>query len=417
MEIFKQNKNLQLLLLSSFVNRFGDVIFDLFIIWKITINNNSIMDAVYLLSGSFIFRAVLAMFSGIVVDRFNKKKLILIANVSSIIIITLFAFNFNTFLENINICLILILTNNINNEIFYRSSLAIGAEISDKPTFIRYQSISSIASKSIDIMGSAIVGLLIAIIPDLLIFIIDIFTFLCSSLFIIKIKYVCLNNKSIKQSNNIIFNIIDDIKVSIHYIYNEKFIRYFTIIMCVLNLAYGFIPNILPLIFSAENNSSISYGIIKSSITIGSVLGLILVTKFGNKVSLLFKISMLGCAICMLSMLLPLSMILIILLFLSYGFFDAITQPLFSYTVSSIDNKIRSKVLGGIDTIILLSPSLGMYLGTIIIQYNYYWGFVFLATIFIIALLLILKSEDLNHIEVANSESMKQQDSYENHHN
>lgn len=192
MEIFKQNKNLQLLLLSSFVNRFGDVIFDLFIIWKITINNNSIMDAVYLLSGSFIFRAVLAMFSGIVVDRFNKKKLILIANVSSIIIITLFAFNFNTFLENINICLILILTNNINNEIFYRSSLAIGAEISDKPTFIRYQSISSIASKSIDIMGSAIVGLLIAIIPDLLIFIIDIFTFLCSSLFIIKIKYVGL---------------------------------------------------------------------------------------------------------------------------------------------------------------------------------------------------------------------------------
>lgn len=408
METFKQNKNLKLLLLSSFVNRFGDVIFDLFIIWKITINNNSIMEAVYLLSGSFIFRALLAMFSGIVVDRFNKKKLILIANVSSIIIIALFAFNFNTFLENVNICLILILANNINNEIFYRSSLAIGAEISDKPTFIRYQSISSIASKSIDIMGSAIVGLLIAIIPDLIIFIIDIFTFLCSSLFIIKIKYVC-SNKSIKQSNNIIFNIIDDIKVSIHYIYNEKFIRYFTIIMCLLNLAYGFIPNILPLIFSAENNSSISYGIIKSSITIGSVLGLILVTKFGNKVSLLFKISMLGCAICMLSMLLPLSMILIIILFLSYGFFDAITQPLFSYTISSIDNNIRSKVLGGIDTIILLSPSLGMYLGTIIIQYNYYWGFVFLATIFILALLLIFKSDDLNHIEVAKSESVKQQ--------
>lgn len=74
MKIFKQNKNLQLLLLSSFVNRFGDVIFDLFIIWKITINNNNIMDAVYLLSGSILFRAILAMFSGIIIDKFNKKN-------------------------------------------------------------------------------------------------------------------------------------------------------------------------------------------------------------------------------------------------------------------------------------------------------------------------------------------------------
>ncbi len=400
MKIFKQNKNLQLLLLSSFVNRFGDVIFDLFIIWKITINNNNIMDAVYLLSGSILFRAILAMFSGIIIDKFNKKKLILIANSLSIIIITLFALNFDVLLLNVKICLILILLNNINNEIFYRSSLAIGAEMSDKPTFIRYQSITSFTSKTIDIMGSAIVGLLIAIIPDILIFAIDISSFLCSSLFIIKINYVCFNNSIKNDKRKLIFNILDDVKVSIHYIYKMKFLRYFIIIMCVLNLAYGFIPNILPLMFSTEYNSSISYGIIKSAITIGSMFGLILVTKFGNRVSMLFKISMIGCTICMLFMLLPLDMIFVIILFLSYGFFDAITQPLFSYTVSSIDSSIRSKVLGGIDTIILLSPSLGMYLGTIAMQYNYSCGFIFLAMIFIVALFLITKSNDLNHIEV-----------------
>lgn len=71
----KFNKNLKYLLCSSIVNKLGDVFFDLFIIWKIAVSSN-VMNAVYLLSGSILFRAILAMFSGILVDRFNKKYLI-----------------------------------------------------------------------------------------------------------------------------------------------------------------------------------------------------------------------------------------------------------------------------------------------------------------------------------------------------
>ena len=85
MNYLNRNRNLILLLLSSIINKFGDVFFDLFIIWEITIRYNNIMDAVYLLSGSILFRAVLAMFSGIIADRFDKKKLILIAETYGIV--------------------------------------------------------------------------------------------------------------------------------------------------------------------------------------------------------------------------------------------------------------------------------------------------------------------------------------------
>lgn len=140
----------------------------------------------------------------------------------------------------------------------------------------------------------------------------------------------------------------------------------------------------------------------KSSITAGSIGGLFLVLKAGNKVSSLFKISMLGSAACMLFMLLPLNAIFLQLLFFVYGFFDAITQPLFSYTIASIDDSLRGKVMGGIDTIILLSPSLGMFIGSIIMQYNVSLVFIYLSVIFLIPFIIICVNHDLNQIELEN---------------
>ena len=407
MNYLNRNRNLILLLLSSIINKFGDVFFDLFIIWEITIRYNNIMDAVYLLSGSILFRAVLAMFSGIIADRFDKKKLILFANLSSIIIILSFAFGFNYYISNVNVCLLLILANNVNNEIFYRSSLAMGAEFSDKLTFIRFQSMIGIANKIIDVIGSAIIGLLIALIPYSAIFLLDVLTFICSSLFVMQIHYVYQKRNITMHRKHIFQSVIADVKTAMNYIYKKKYFRYFTLIMFILNLAYGFIPNILPLVFSAENNNSMTFGIIKSAITLGSLLGLLLVAKCGNKVSRLFKISMIGCAMCMIFMILPVNTFLLVFLFLSYGFFDAITQPLFSYTISSIDKDIRSRVLGGIDTIILLSPSIGMFIGTVIMQVNHWMGFIYLAVIFILAFLLMCLNDNLNQLEVKDAGSYK----------
>ena len=109
----------------------------------------------------------------------------------------------------------------------------------------------------------------------------------------------------------------------------------------------------------------------------------------------------------MIFMILPVNTFLLVFLFLSYGFFDAITQPLFSYTISSIDKDIRSRVLGGIDTIILLSPSIGMFMGTVIMQVNHWMGFIYLAVIFILAFLLMCLNDNLNQLEVKDAGSYK----------
>jgi hypothetical protein len=69
--------------------------------------------------------------------------------------------------------------------------------------------------------------------------------------------------------------------------------------------------------------------------------------------------------------------------------------------------------LGGIDTIILISPSLGMYIFTKIMNVNKELGYTGIAAVFIIALLIILFSHDLNSIEVS-SNSMQSAESASN---
>lgn len=390
------------MLLSIIINNFGDVLFDLFIIWSITRKTDNILNAVYLIGSSILFRAILSLFVGILIDHKNKKKLIVFTNISSALIVFLFFINFEFIIDRIWLSLLLILLNNINNEIFSKSYLILGSELFDKEKFIKFQSTYTIAVRIINVFGSAIVGFLIAYLSEKFIFGLDILTFFISAVLIIKVKYTYIAKESnLKGIIQILEEIKFDVKYTFKSIYKISFLKKFVMLMFILNIAYGFIPYILPLIISNNNNSSILLGGLKSAITIGEILGLFLVVKLGRYVSILFKVSMVGCAIIMFSLINISNMNIIIIIFLLYGALDSITQPLFSYTVSSIDEESRGRILGGIDTLILISPSLGMWIGTKLMNINYNVGLLFLSSIFIIALILILTSKDFNGIRIS----------------
>lgn len=390
------------MLLSIIINNFGDVLFDLFIIWSITRKTDNILNAVYLIGSSILFRAILSLFVGILIDHKNKKNLIIFTNISSALIVFLFFINFEFIIDRIWLSLLLILLNNINNEIFAKSYLILGSELFDKEKFIKFQSTYTIAVRIINVFGSAIVGFLIAYLSEKFIFGLDILTFFISAVLIIKVKYTYIAKESnLKGIIQILEEIKFDVKYTFKSIYKISFLKKFVMLMFILNIAYGFIPYILPLIISNNNNSSILLGGLKSAITIGEILGLFLVVKLGRYVSILFKVSMVGCAIIMFSLINISNMNIIIIIFLLYGALDSITQPLFSYTVSSIDEESRGRILGGIDTLILISPSLGMWIGTKLMNINYNVGLLFLSSIFIIALILILTSKDFNGIRIS----------------
>lgn len=396
-------KNYLAILTSIVINNFGDVLFDLFIVWNITNSSGDVMNAVYLLGSSILFRAVIALFIGLLVDRKNKKRLIILSNISSALIIACFAFSYPYVLEHIGLGIFFILLNDINNEVFGRSYLLMASEIFSQEEFIKFRAGYTIINRIVIIAGSSIVGFLVALIPEKTIFVIDILTFAVSAGCIGLVKY---GNPDIKHDirgnfTDTIKGIRDDFCRMSSEMITNPFIKKFIVIMFILNLAYGYIPEILPVKIADGLSNAAILGLIKSFMAGGEILGLAMVSRKGSQVSRLFKISMLGNALCMMVLMLAQNSYAILVCFFMYGFLDSITQPLFSYTVTTIDEKDRGKIMGGIDTVILLSPSAGMYLFTRLMRISDTIGYISVAAVFIVAFLIIQSSRELNHIVVA----------------
>ena len=89
-KIFIKNNDFQTLMISILISFVGDTLFDLFIVWKVTYDSGNIMNAAYMIGGSLAFRGILSLIVGIMIDRFNKKKLMIAVNSISGAIIFLF---------------------------------------------------------------------------------------------------------------------------------------------------------------------------------------------------------------------------------------------------------------------------------------------------------------------------------------
>lgn len=281
--------------------------------------------------------------------------------------------------------------------------MLISSEIFDKETFVKFQAKYSAINRIVIIARSSIIGFLIAVLSYKAILVIAILSFVISGLLIFSIEYI--SRKEIKEVELNFFQqgisrLVEDVKYMAHEIRTNKFITRFIVIMFILNLAYGYIPYILPIKISTERVNPIMLGLIKSTISRGEIIGLVFISRFGEKVSTLFKISMLGNATIMIFLGVLDSFVLICFCFFLYGILDSLTQPFFSYTVSMIDEKNRGKILGGIDALILLSPSLGMFFLSKIMEYSKLMGYYTLASIFIVSYVIMCLSFYLKNINL-----------------
>lgn len=338
---------------------------------------------------------------------FKKKMLIVLSNISSALIIVCFAFSYSYILKHIGIGIFFILLNDINNEIFGRSYLVMASELFSQEVFIKFRAGYTIINRVVVIAGSSIVGFLVALISERTIFFIDILTFVISAgcIGFVKYKHTAMPNETQRSVAGIIKDLRGDLGRMLSEMVTNPFIKKFIVIMFILNLAYGYIPEILPVKLADDLSSAVILGMIKSSMAVGEILGLAFVSRKGSQVSRLFEISMVGNACCMLMLAFTQSRYVILMIFFAYVFLDSITQPMFSYTVTMIDEADRGKVMGGIDTVILMSPSIGMYMFARLMRLNNLAGYICVAGVFIAALLIILFSKELNHIVVKSENS------------
>ena len=390
-------KNRNLLISAIAINNMGDIIFDLFIVWGLSSATGQFMNAVYVIGTSVAFRAILSFFVGSKYDKHSKKKMMVISHISSIIIISCFGLLWGLVKRYVAIGLVFVLLNDINNELFSRSYISMTSDIFDENQYIKFQSHSNIVIRIISVGGAALAGTLIEHVSEHTVFIIDIVTYLVSLLLITKVNY---KEKVMSNtlSRGIIKTITSDIKYTLMTVWHSSYLLAFIVLMFVLNLAYGYIPQILPVFIANITESATLLGVLKSSMTIGEIVGLALVSKLSQYVSATFKVSMLLNVFIIMAIYFIENPYLLVVCFVLYGFSDSLTQPLFGYTVSNLDNANRGKLLGGIDAIIMFSPSIGIYAISAISTYKEFLGGIILSVIFVIGFLIVSFNKNMQHI-------------------
>lgn len=292
----KESQNSILFYLASLISIFGTAIYtfamSLYVL-KVTGSSLSFSSTLILSILPIVF---LNPFVGVIVDKYNKKKLVILANIlNGIFLLGVYiisAFN------GISIGIIYLST-------FVISSINIIFDVSidsSIPNIVSKEKIVSInaGNRIIDSISSIlgpVMGGIVFVIFDIKTFILfNSISFFISSILDWKIDFNLFKSNFSDNDRSINKNYFIEIKEGFKYLISKKSIKDFIIIFIIYNFFISFsisipMPIILNNIFMMPEKN---YGFIQSGVPIGMIIGAIIIKKIINKLKLNNLLSLIG---------------------------------------------------------------------------------------------------------------------------
>ncbi|AWZ48279.1 hypothetical protein C3495_05355 [Clostridiaceae bacterium 14S0207] len=273
--------NINCYILGRAISSFGTQIYNFILaLYILKITGTALTFAITLVL-SIIPRIILGPIAGILVDRLDRKKIIVITDIlCGIIMLLLYLYMLN---YNININVfyfVTILINSIN--VFF--DIAMTAAITDmfsKEDLTKVSSMNQAITSITEISGPFLGGFIFGILDLKLFVLINGISFLISAFLEVNLDFKYRNVK--KSINNL--NLHKEILESIRYIYSEKiiFILYFSAIFINIFFSMGVtipFPYIITNVFKLP---AYQFGILQAMNPIGMLLGSVLLSMLPEK--------------------------------------------------------------------------------------------------------------------------------------
>jgi len=354
-------------------------LFSLNILWLVLGENSGGFGSVATIIGaSFFFQAVTSLIVGVLVDRFQKKKTIVV----SLVVCAALASTWIVLGEFLVVAVLVYLGIDLVSDLYSDAFTALVAEKLTKQDYVKLDALELISSNLVAVVGRITSAALIASASQAVVFGVVVFVLLLSAmicqLFLpeshVRRKECTRKKGRMGLSIKSIAAVVRSSWVFVRdNVIHDKKIVVFMGILFFLNLDYAFIPTLLPFFIMSEAGtiSLVHVVIMSSGNDIGEFLAASIVLKYGHWVSRLTKIGLAGSALVF--VLLPFvyqTPIAATLIFIVYGFFDTLTQPFYSYFVASVAADKRGRILGVVNFVVLLASPLGILLGTLISRYG-----------------------------------------------
>lgn len=382
---FKSNsswkRDVSLYISSQLTSLFGSSIVDYAIIWHITLQTKS---SVIMAIGTicvYLPRIIVSFFSGTWADRYNKKKIIMYADLGIVFITLLFACFLFLNYEYLWLIFIVLSLRSVATGIQTPARNSMIPLLAPKDTYIRINGIYNSFQSLITILSPAISGVLLSVFPLKIVILIDIITSMTAILILSQI--VIVNKTTLVDKSSYLKNIA----ISWNYIKGNYIIRNLLKIYSIYFFLIVPISLLTPIKIARVFGDQVwRLSASQMCLSVGSVLGGFIIAKYGS-LKLGFKIiggsfSVIG----LFSFALSLSNFnFFVLAIFVIGFFIALSN---SSTVSMLqtnaEEKYQGRVFGIVQILTIGTNLIGMVvfgiLGDVL---NINILFAFTATLFI----------------------------------
>lgn len=281
-----KNKNFSLVVFGELISMLGSNLQSFALSLYVLKLTGSAAKFASVLALSLIPELILAPFAGVLVDRLNRKKIIVLINIlNSIVVLCLSSILFRFGKIPLVYIYITSLVLAFNNVIFSPAIRTIIPSVVDKENLLSANSLSAFVQGVAEISGPLLAGIILGCFGMFIILILNSISFIIAAIFE---SFITLpNDKSENEAINF-SSFFSDFAEGFKFIKKEKFILALSISAFIINFAMPTISNV-GFTFISKNIlkvSDASYGLMSSIAGLGMILGPVTAGFIAKKIKL-----------------------------------------------------------------------------------------------------------------------------------
>jgi MFS transporter, DHA3 family, macrolide efflux protein len=350
-------------MISQTVSLLGSMVVMYAIMWYVTLSTQSgIMMTIYVLT-TFIPSILISPFAGVWADRLNRKKLMIIADLSIAAVTLLISVLFFMGIRDIWIIFVVSIVRAFGQAVHQPAVSAVYPQIVPPEYLVKVQGIAQGIQSSSMIIMPLLAGLLLATIPLEYILLIDVVTAIIAVALLI--WFVRIPQHAAETSKQEI-NYFKDIKDGLSYTFNHKFvfrIMIFGFLFMILVSAPMFLTYLqVARVFGPE---AWRLATLEAVFGIGMLSGSLLISVWGGFKNRLitYFLSYIALGLGTIVIGIPFNFFFYVSMWAVVGFFVAISSPLL---VGLIQEKVNPEYIGRVFSVYGLINSISMPLGMLV---------------------------------------------------
>ena len=268
------NRNLNLLLGGQLVSQVGDKFHMLAVAFLVLKTTGSPAKMGLVLFCSIFPGMILGIVAGAIIDRYNRKIIIVFADVARGVIVLAMSFLYVAELLSFPLLLLTQVLISVCTAFFDPAIPAVLPQIVDKEELTQANSKTQLVSGIATIAGPMLGGLTVAWSGYLLAFLINAFSYLFSAVFE---SFIQLG--PVKRQNTVVTKLWDGIKAGCQYVVRTRQLMTILLMVAIIHFLVGSVEAVIPVLATLlQGGSAENIGFIQTSFGIGSVLAAFIIS-------------------------------------------------------------------------------------------------------------------------------------------